>query len=205
MLNDKPSKPALVLMVFGPQGSGKSTQGEFLAHHFSLPYFDAGAALRDLAKSDSDLGRSVQADMHAGRLVSNNTLKQLFLTFMQENDWHRGFITDGFPRNTTQVELLRELADEYDWQIQGLYYHISDRTAEQRLALRHTIIDGQAVKRDDDQPAIVAKRLATFKIETVPVIDWLKKHHQLIEIDGEPTAEEVSRLSVAAVTPLFNV
>lgn len=191
-------------MVFGPQGSGKSTQGEFLAKHFSLPYFDAGAALRDLAESDTDLGRSVQADMHAGRLASNETLKKLFMTFMEKNDWHRGFVSDGFPRNTVQVELLRELASEYNWQIRGLYYHISDETAQQRLALRHTIIDGQAVKRDDDQPAIVAKRLATFKNETVPVIAWLKEHHQLIEIDGEPTAEEVSRLSIAVVAPLID-
>lgn len=188
-----------VYLMFGPQGSGKSTQGERLAAALQVPYFDAGKSLRALAASDSDTGRQVEQLMEKGELVPNSVLKSLFYSFMETNNCTNGMVTDGFPRNEVQIELLDELARDHHWQIIGVFIDIDDETAKERLAKRTIIVDGQEQTRDDDKPEIVAKRLETYRRETVPVINWLKTHWQLIHIDGKPDIDTVADAVKAAV------
>lgn len=189
-----------VYLMFGPQGSGKSTQGERLAEYLNIPYFDAGAALRELAQSGTPVGNDVAQRMKAGRLVSNETLRDLFAAFIDQHDCSRGLVTDGFPRNEVQIELLEELSKQHHWQILGVNIEISDDTARRRLASRKILVDGQLVSRDDDQPEIVSKRLETFRRETAPIISWLKSRGEILTIDGEPSIDEVTETVKAAVT-----
>lgn len=188
-----------VYLIFGPQGSGKSTQGEHLATTLNLPYFDAGTSLRALAKSGSEEGIRVEQIMERGELVPNAVLKSLFYSFMKENDCTRGMVADGFPRNEVQIELLDELARDHHWEIIGIFIEIDDTVAKERLAKRTIIVDGQEQKRDDDQPEIVQKRLDTFRRETLPVIEWLKTNWVLLTIDGQPSVDEVSAAVLSAI------
>ena len=181
-----------VYLFFGPQGSGKTTQAERLAERLKLPFFDSGNALRDLAKTDSDLGRRVVKIMQSGQLVSNDILRELFVQFIDQKDCRRGFVVDGFPRNLTQVELLEELSTIHQWRVIGILVDISAATTHQRLANRYQIVDGQKVTRPDDEPAIITKRLETFDRETRPVLDHLESRQELIKIDGEPDIETVT-------------
>mgnify|MGYP001575065889 CR=1 FL=1 len=191
-----------VYLMFGPQGSGKSTQGENLAEELKLPYFDAGANLRTLAKSQTDEGRALEKLMEEGKLVPNKVLKTLFYSFIKNNDCEKGLVADGFPRNEVQIELLDELAHDHRWQIVGIFINIDDETAKQRLSKRTIIVNGQAQTRDDDKPEIVSKRLATFRRETLPVVNWLRTNWKLLEIDGQPSVDEVSQSVMKAVKEL---
>lgn len=180
-----------VYLVFGPQGSGKSTQAQLLSEKLKVPYFDAGNELRKFVETGTEEARAVRDLMQNGKLVSNDLLRRLFTEFMEKNNCLSGIVADGFPRNIVQVELLDELATQHNWEIFAIYIDISDEVAKDRLSKRFSIVNGQKVVRSDDQPAIVEKRLKVFKSETLPILEYLKKHHTLYDIDGTPPIEEV--------------
>ena len=101
-------------------------------------------------------------------------------------------MTDGFPRNIDQVELLVELVKRHAWSITAIYIVVSDRVAVERLSHRVTVVDGQEVRRDDDKPEIVQKRLHNFRDQTLPVINWIGNNYKLIKINGEQSIEGVT-------------
>lgn len=178
-------------LVFGPQGSGKSTQAEYISEHLNLPFFDSGRELRAAVESDASWAGEVRELMKKGQLVPNKYLREIIESFMKNHDCSKGIVADGFPRNETQIELLEELIEENSWQVSVFYITLSDQTAQDRLAKRFTIVNGKKVVREDDQPAIVAKRLAVFKKETLPVIEYLGSKYTLYKVDGEPSREDV--------------
>jgi len=178
-------------LIFGPQGSGKSTQAEMLAAKLGLPFFDSGKQLREMVTKGGETAEQVGKIMQTGQLVPNEILRQIFDEYIHSHDCSRGLVMDGFPRNMTQTQLFSDLARDYSWEVTAFYVAISDETAKERLSKRYQVIDGKKVFRQDDKPAIVAKRLAVFKQETMPVIKWLKEHYDVHEIDGEPPREKV--------------
>ncbi len=179
-------------IVFGPQGSGKSTQAEKLAEHLKCPLFEAGQQIRQLIESGSPAGQRAHEATTNGQLIPNDILKQLIVDFLTTVDVRHCVVFDGFPRNMDQCQVLHDLAEKYHWQVTGLLIEISDETAKERLANRFTMVDGQKVFREDDTPEVVAKRLATFKRETLPIVTWLETHYQVITIDGQPPISEVT-------------
>lgn len=184
------SKSKLYLL-FGEQGSGKSTQGKLLSEALKLPYFDAGDQLRALAESETEQGERVRQLMANGQLVDNATLAQLLESFIANNNCQKGLVVDGFPRNIVQAKILDEIVEKHRWLVIGFYIQITDEIAIERLAGRFQMKNGRKVVREDDQPATVKKRLELFKRQTLPVIEYLEKEHQLYRIDGAPSINEV--------------
>jgi len=180
-----------VYLIFGPQGSGKSTQAELLSTKLNLPYFDTGKELRQYIAADHPNSQKIKAVVESGMLVDNDLLKLIITNFLERFDCTGGVVIDGFPRNIAQIDLMEKLAEEKNWHVLAYYVHISDEIAKERLSKRHTIVNGKKTFRTDDTPAIVAKRLQVFKEETLPVIEHYRKNDQLIEIDGEPSRQEV--------------
>ncbi|HSX42010.1 MAG TPA: nucleoside monophosphate kinase [Candidatus Saccharimonadales bacterium] len=179
--------PSTVFLVFGPQGSGKSTQGERLAAKLNLPFFDTGAELRRLATEPTEIGQHIKAQMSSGGLVDSQYFEQIIAEFVNIHDISRGIVMDGFPRVEEQTWVLEKFAKLHDMKVIGVLIQISDETSRARLQLR-----AQTEHRQDDTDAIITKRLATYQRETVPVISYLKEHYQLLEIDGEPGVDAVT-------------
>jgi len=193
------NKPWAVV-VFGPQGSGKSTQVERIASKFDLEEFDTGAILRERAKTDAQL----HSQISQGQLVDEETVRDIVEEELLEVRPKKGFVFDGYPRNEVEFDDFSVLAKEKSWQVVGVFINLSDESAKERLRQRFQIIDGQKVFRDDDQPAIVQKRLDTFKQETLPVKKMFEQNFQIIEIDGEPSMEQVTTEINQALTPLIH-
>lgn len=189
-----------VYLFFGPQGSGKSTQAQKLAAYLDVPYFNTGEKLRELASQNSPQGMAVAQAMKEGKLVSDDILKELFSSFVAERNLNNGFVADGFPRESAQLQLLEQLATEYDWQIIGIFINIKDETVNERLAHRTITVNGVETRREDDEPAILQKRLAAYRHDTVPIINWLKAHNEVVEIDGEPSIDDVFAAVLQAVS-----
>lgn len=171
-----------VLVVFGPQGSGKSTQVDLLSSKYQLTVFEAGDQLRRQALVDEELHQIIKA----GRLVDNSKMMKLADHFITTHTSANGYIFDGYPRNVKQSIGFMKLAKQNKWKVFVIYIHISDGTAKERLSNRYEIINGEKFIREDDQPEIAERRLNIFKQTTLPIKDFLADHFTLIEIDGEP-------------------
>jgi len=191
--------PPKAYLFFGPQGSGKTTQAQTAADQLGLPFFDTGDQLRLIAAHPSDLGKQISEAMSQGRLLENTLLRQVLESFIAQHDISGGIVMDGFPRTVEQCHLLDELQQEHGWQIIGVYIDITDEESKERLAKRKIIVDGVEQSRPDDQPEIVAKRLANFKQQTLPAIEYIKNRYQLISIDGQPPIEEVAKTIAEAL------
>ena len=181
----------VVYLVFGPQGSGKSTQAEFLSTKLKLPFFDSGSELRRIAEGESEIAVELSTTLKHGALVSNDILEDIFEEFISNHNCENGMVIDGFPRTIEQAKLLSKLSHKYNWEIVSFFVDISDETAKNRLSKRYKLVNGKKVFRSDDKPEVVSKRLELFKQETLPVIDWLAGEYVLHRIDGEPSRDEV--------------
>lgn len=189
------TKPTMYLL-FGAQGSGKSTQGEILAKKLGLPEYNSGNEIRKFLTNNTEESSTVRQITASGGLIDSEIVLKIFRTFINENDTSHGIVLDGLPRTQEQCPLVEGIAEENGWTIIAVYIKISDETAKKRISTRTVVIDGKETVREDDQPEILEKRLATFKAETLPVLEWFKNNHTLVTIDGEPPIEEVTQLMI---------
>ena len=174
--------------MFGPQGSGKSTQVKRLAEHLSLTIYETGAQLRERSKIDYALHQQVST----GVLISDQTMPELVREFLENHTLTEGIVFDGYPRTLAQCQGFKQLVDHYTWRVLAIYIDLADESAKKRLAGRFQLINGEKVYREDDKPEVVAKRLETFKSQTLPIKDWFEKNYKLLTIDGEPSVDEVT-------------
>ena len=184
----KTESKKLIFVVFGPQGCGKSTQVARLAESQKLQIIEAGAVLRQMAFGDVAIHRAVSR----GKLIPDAKMLEIVETEIQNSQNPVGYIFDGYPRDIGQFKDFQALAHKYDWLVAGIFINLSDESAKTRLASRYTLVNGQRVVRDDDSPQVVEKRLQTFKEVTLPLKARFKSEFTLLEIDGEPTVDEVT-------------
>ena len=185
----------IVFVVFGPQGSGKSTQVARLAERQGLKVFEAGKALRERAEHDEKLRQEISV----GILVSDEMMRTIVEAFVAENESENGYVFDGYPRDLRQFVGFESLVEQYHWRVAGIFINLTDESAKKRLSTRFEMVNGQKVVRADDTPEIVQKRLNTFKKETLPLKEQFSSHYQLLEIDGEPPVDDVTSLIDTAV------
>lgn len=203
------------IIIIGAQGSGKGTQAEMICEKFGIVHISTGDLFRELIAKGTEEGRKLKEIMDKGNLIPDSTTIEILKKRLDLKDCKKGFVLDGFPRNTNQAESLEKIA-RID---KVLFLKISDKTALERLAgrmqcrkcgaifgkqkppLKKGICDecgGELYTRDDDKPESISKRLAIFHEQTRPVLDFYRKKGLLKEIDGEPYAEkifsEISRL-----------
>lgn len=166
------------IIFLGIQGSGKSTQAKILSEKLNLPYIEMGQLLRDRLSEKSEEAYKIKRALTIGNLVPDqiaiNTLKKR----IQESDFDKGFILDGYPRNLVQ---LKSLPGKFD---KVFYIELSQEEAIKRLTLR---------SRRDDKPKVIERRVSLFFQETKPIIEFFQKEGTLIEIDGKPSIEKVSK------------
>jgi adenylate kinase family enzyme len=94
------------ILLFGPQGSGKGTQGKMLERAFGTPHLASGDILRAEIAAQTPLGCEVKAVMERGELVRDVLITDMMLDFLEKQRGARGFVLDGFPRTVVQAEAL---------------------------------------------------------------------------------------------------
>lgn len=207
--------PELNLVLLGPPGSGKGTQGERLNEDLRLPYYATGDILRGAVRDETELGKSAKEYMDRGDLVPDAVIVGVIAERIDSEEARDGFILDGFPRTTPQAEALdAKLADLGRAVGAVLLIDVSDDQVVKRLGGRRTCeanghvfhvdfnppkeegvcdIDGSPlIVRDDDKPDVIRKRLATYHEKTEPLVTYYDDKGVLRRVDGERDPDEVT-------------
>jgi adenylate kinase len=199
--------PELNLVLLGPPGSGKGTQGERLNADLHLPYYATGDILRAAVRDETPLGKSAKEYMDRGDLVPDDVIVGLIADRIDSEEARHGFILDGFPRTTPQAEALDAKLGELGRAVSTvLLIEASDDEVVRRLGGRRTCeaeghvyhvefnppqvegvcdIDGSPlITRDDDKPDVIRKRLATYHEKTEPLVAYYDGQGVLRRVDG---------------------
>ena len=175
------------ILLLGPPGAGKGTQGALLAESLGIPKFATGDLLRDAVKHGTPLGLKARAVMEAGHLVSDDIILGVIRDDLAKPASAKGVIFDGVVRTIPQAEgvaeVLRGMGRKID---QVLFFDVSDEHLLKRLAARREV-EGRA----DDDPAAVVIRLKAYREQTAPVISWYESHGGVTRIDAVGAVPEV--------------
>jgi adenylate kinase len=207
--------PELNLVLLGPPGSGKGTQGERLQEDLRLPYYATGDILRGAVRDETELGRTAKEYMDRGDLVPDEVIVGVIAERIDSSEALDGFILDGFPRTTPQAEALDAKLGELGRAVTAvLLIDVSDDEVVRRLGGRRTCeenghvfhvefeppkqegvcdIDGSPlIVRDDDKPEVIRKRLETYHEKTEPLVSYYDNRSVLRRIGGEAAPGEVA-------------
>jgi len=204
----------LNLILLGPPGSGKGTQGERLQEDFRLPYYATGDILRAAVRDGTELGRTAQEFMDRGDLVPDEVIIGVIGERVESPEAADGFILDGFPRTVGQAEALGEEMDGLERSITAaLLIDVDDDEVVRRLGGRRTcvknghifhvdfdppknedvcdICGARLVIRDDDKPDVIRNRLNQYHEKTKPLVSYYEERGLLKRVDGSLKPEEV--------------
>lgn len=184
------------LLIVGPQGSGKGTQGARIAERFGIPAVSTGDVFRANVKDATPLGLQVKAIIDAGDLVPDELTGAIVRDRLAQDDAAAGFLLDGYPRNLTQVSDLDGFLDGRGEPLTAVIELSVPRDVSiQRLSLRAT-----EQGRADDNAESIAKRLGIYESETAPVLDVYRDRGIVDEVDGVGSLDEVFERIVVALT-----
>lgn len=183
------------LLIIGPQGSGKGTQGVRVAEAFGIPAVSTGDVFRANVKDGTELGLQVQAIIDAGDLVPDELTSAIVRDRLSQDDAATGFLLDGYPRNLGQVADLDAFLDERGEPLTAVIELSVPRDESiQRLTLR-----AAQQGRTDDNAESISKRLGIYESETAPILDVYRSRGIAFEVDGIGSLDEVYARIIAAL------
>lgn len=204
----------LNLVLLGPPGSGKGTQGERLREELKLPYWATGDILRAAVKEQTELGLKAKEFMDRGDLVTDELIIGMISERIDSAEAEGGFILDGFPRTIPQADALGEALERLGRELSAvLLIDVSDEEVVRRLSGRRVSaagrvyhvdfnppkqegvcdVDGSELTiRDDDRPEVIRHRLTQYHEKTEPLVAYYEQRGKLRRIDGDRPPAEVT-------------
>ena len=205
----------LNLVLLGPPGSGKGTQGVRLQEDFRLPYYATGDILRAAVRDETELGSAAKEYMDRGDLVPDEVIIGVITERVDGSEAADGFILDGFPRTEPQAEALDSALQNLGRSLTAaLLIDTPDEEVERRLGGRRTCaknghifhvesdppkeadvcdLDGSRLQvRDDDKPEVIRHRLEQYHSKTEPLVEYYEEKGLLRRVDGALPPDEVS-------------
>ena len=209
------------IVMLGAPGSGKGTQAQRIRRDHGLPQISTGDLLRKAVADKTPLGVKAQKTMDLGELVSDDVVLGMIKERIAEPDAKRGFILDGFPRNTSQADSLdallaglklkldRVVLMDVDFDIlmkrltgrrtcskTGAVLNIYFSPPEELEACRKA--GGELLQRADDSEATIRNRLQVYDRQTAPLVDYYTKRGLLKTVSATGDVDAVySRLRSA--------
>jgi len=203
----------MILVLLGPPGSGKGTQGVLLKNKLGFEHISTGDMLRAEVSKKSNLGLKAEEYMKQGLLVPDDLIIAMIKNILIQAP-NKNYVFDGFPRNVNQAEAFETMLNTMGLQVDKVFYFdLDDDVIIKRLSGRRvcpkcsatyniyyqkpkndTLCDNDAtplIQRDDDKEEIIANRLRVYKEQTFPLIEYYKSKNKLFVVSANGTQEEV--------------
>ncbi len=201
------------MVLLGPPGAGKGTQGERLAARLGVPKIATGDVLRAAVREGTPLGLEAKAAMDRGDLVPDTVIMGIMKEALAAPATAGGAILDGVVRTTPQAAGLKEMLAALGRRLDAvLLFEVDEEELVRRLSGRTTCdacqrpffgrqpgetcdLDGKLgtlVRRKDDEPAAIRKRMEVYREQTAPVIQWYESvGANVVRVDAIGTPDEV--------------
>jgi adenylate kinase len=208
----------MVIVLFGKPGAGKGTQAPRLAEALGVPILATGDVLRAALRAGTPLGLEAKRFMDAGELVPDTVILGIVKETMDTEPFARGAVLDGVVRTVPQAEGLQRVLTDLGKSLGAvLVFDIDDDEIVRRISAR-VVCDttgtpyvglepgspspggGTIVRRKDDEPDAVRNRLAVYRAQTAPVLDWYQSQGAKVQtIDAVGSVDEVKARALAAL------
>lgn len=205
------------IILLGPPGAGKGTQAKLIEDRHGMKQLSTGEMLRAAVAAGTETGRKAKAIMDRGELVPDEVVVGIIADRLGQQDVSKGFILDGFPRNTAQAEALDRMLGS-----KGLRLHaviemkVDDEALVERITGRYTcgscgkgyhdrfekpkvagVCDAcggtSFTRRADDNEKTVRDRLSVYNTQTAPLVKYYGGRGTLKTIDGMADIAQVTR------------
>jgi adenylate kinase len=207
------------VVLFGKPGAGKGTQAMRLADALGLPTLATGDVLRGAVREGTPLGRAAKAAMERGDLVPDDVILGIMKDTLAQPPYARGVILDGVVRTVPQAEGLGRVFSElgggvdvvlaFDVDNEEIVRRLSGRTVCERCQTPYTGREpgtkcdkcgGTLVRRRDDEPEAIRRRLQVYEAQTAPVFDWYARNGARVAVvDAVGPVEDVTTRALRAL------
>ncbi|KJU85347.1 adenylate kinase [Candidatus Magnetobacterium bavaricum] len=202
------------IVLLGAPGAGKGTQAKKLIDKYGIPQISTGDILRKAVADATPLGKEAKGYMDRGELVADSVVIGMVKERLTQSDCQKGFILDGFPRNTAQAETLDktlagvgmplEVALSVDVDFDILLKRLTGRRTCKGCGQMYNVhfsrpakegscdkCSGELYQRDDDKEETIKKRLDVYRAQTEPLIDYYGKKGILKRVEGLGDIDEI--------------
>ncbi|NLJ47319.1 MAG: adenylate kinase [Treponema sp.] len=197
------------LVFLGPPGAGKGTVAERAERDLAVPHVSTGEIFRAAVKDQTPLGKRVKSVIESGALVPDELTIELVRERLLRGDTKHGWILDGFPRTVPQADAL----ESFDPPDKVVNFELDDEAILERLSGRRTCpacgrtfhvkfmppakegtcdsCGAALIIREDDKVESIRRRLAAYRAQTAPLIEYYRDKARLVAVDASPGAEAV--------------
>ncbi|MBQ1396083.1 MAG: adenylate kinase [Eubacterium sp.] len=209
-------------ILLGPPGAGKGTQAAKIVEKYDVPHISTGDIFRDNIKRQTELGKKAQEYMNKGELVPDDLVIEIATDRLLADDCEKGFLLDGFPRTVYQAQKLDEFLAAHGQKLDKvLNIEVKDEELLTRLTGRRVckqcgasyhvvsvppkqegicdVCGGELFQRADDTVETVSNRIAVYKEQTMPLVDYYTAAGNIATVNGAGTLDEVFAEITAAL------
>jgi adenylate kinase len=203
----------VIVIFIGPPASGKGTQATLISGMFKLPYLSTGNILRNVSSGNTQDSTELKAIISSGKLVSTDLVNRLVGKELEKDDYKRGFVLDGYPRNLSQAEFLDKKFPNA--KVKVIFFDISYDDLVARATGRYsckecgaiynkisvrTRVENECdmcgshsfVTRDDDNIEVLAARWKEYMEQTMHLVAYYNAKSVLVKIDATMKKEDIT-------------
>ena len=217
---------SVVLLLFGPPGSGKGTQSRLITNWLGIPAISTGEMLRAEIQAGTELGQAAQSIMASGRLVGDDIVNEMLAHRVSEPDCRNGFLLDGYPRTVEQATFLdcliakrslpKPIILHLDVPLDALVGRLTSRRQCPKCGTIYNLLhqpprkagvcDNEGctlITRKDDQEDVVRERLRTYEAQTRPVLSHYQDRSNFYQIRGDRSPQYIFEVITGILEPLI--